>query len=505
MTAPSRIASLALRIASWAPAAVAAAVFVLLTGYYRFHLSDDGFIYFRYAANLASGHGPVWNVGEAPVEGYSSPLWLGLLAAGMALGSDVVTWSRWLGFLAAAGALIGVWVLARRLGAGIALAGTATLLAALVKGLYYWAPVGLETPLDTALLVWTCAGVADSRRGSAWLVPVALLGIARPEGPFLVVLALAAIAIARGWRAVTWREAAIAVAPAALWLAFRWGYYGVPLPNTYYAKATGPRAQQLRLGLHYGGWLVVPLAIAAAWTLRSPRRPVLAILLLIAGQLALTVAGGGDWMSNHRLLLPVVLPLLGCSAAFASSSEVRGGVLPALLVAALTTSHVRASGRTLLAALRGQTLPHQLWQEGTLVHSSRGAADWIARHYPAGTTIAVNHAGVVPNGLLGFTAIDMTGLNDAHIARDVPGGLHEKFDPDYVLGRKPRLILLNSLTMPGQDGIWYHQGYWDGETALVNRAEFKRFYRPVRYWERIGRGGSPDFILLYERVPEPAR
>ena len=37
-------------------------MFVVLSAYYRFHSSDDGFIYFRYVANVVAGHGPVWNV-----------------------------------------------------------------------------------------------------------------------------------------------------------------------------------------------------------------------------------------------------------------------------------------------------------------------------------------------------------------------------------------------------------------------------------------------------------
>src|SRR5438093_6967987 len=41
---------------------------------------DDVFISFRYAGNLVSGHGLVFNPGER-VEGFSNPLWTLLLAA----------------------------------------------------------------------------------------------------------------------------------------------------------------------------------------------------------------------------------------------------------------------------------------------------------------------------------------------------------------------------------------------------------------------------------------
>jgi len=43
-------------------------------------LIDDAFIFFRYADNLLAGLGPVFNAGER-VEGFTSPLWLLLLAA----------------------------------------------------------------------------------------------------------------------------------------------------------------------------------------------------------------------------------------------------------------------------------------------------------------------------------------------------------------------------------------------------------------------------------------
>jgi len=54
--------------------------------HWRF-LGDDAFISFRYARNLAEGHGLVWNVGEA-VEGYTNFLWVLLMAAGMRAGIE---------------------------------------------------------------------------------------------------------------------------------------------------------------------------------------------------------------------------------------------------------------------------------------------------------------------------------------------------------------------------------------------------------------------------------
>ena len=53
--------------------------------------SEDAYITFRYARNLAEGHGLVWNPGEDPVEGSTEFLWVMLVAGGSKLGPGVET------------------------------------------------------------------------------------------------------------------------------------------------------------------------------------------------------------------------------------------------------------------------------------------------------------------------------------------------------------------------------------------------------------------------------
>ena len=40
-----------------------------------FSLFDDAMISMRYASNLATGHGLVWNPDARPVEGFTDPIW----------------------------------------------------------------------------------------------------------------------------------------------------------------------------------------------------------------------------------------------------------------------------------------------------------------------------------------------------------------------------------------------------------------------------------------------
>ena len=53
----------------------------VIDGERYFSLGDDAMISMRYARNFVQGHGLVWNAGERPVEGYTNPLWVLLMAA----------------------------------------------------------------------------------------------------------------------------------------------------------------------------------------------------------------------------------------------------------------------------------------------------------------------------------------------------------------------------------------------------------------------------------------
>ena len=112
--------------------------------------TDDAYITLRYARHWASGQGLLWNVGEAPVEGYSNFLSLTLATASLRLGIDPLLALKSLGVLSlfVAGALL--WWQARRWAGPLgALAAPAALSA--LTGTVWWSVSGLETTLYLAL------------------------------------------------------------------------------------------------------------------------------------------------------------------------------------------------------------------------------------------------------------------------------------------------------------------------------------------------------------------
>lgn len=531
----------------------AAVLFVALARFCSKQIGDDAFIFFRVAENLRAGHGPVFNPGER-VEAYSSPAWLAVLAAARSLGVGYETTSRALGpLLCAAAFALGV-AIARRLGAGLLAASSVALFGAISGTLHYWAPAGLEMPLYALALTSASAGVAFGRPW-LWAAGTALAGVTRPEGIVLVFVCAAAMLLGRGDPRLRFAHVALALSPALFYEVFRLSYFGAPLPNTYYAKATGALGERLEVGLDYAFWVLVPLVPSMVYALARWRRgdPIAAAVSMPgAAVVGAAILGGGDWMWGHRLLVPA-LPAL--SAVFVAQAwsllgarSVRLAHAAAFAILGLATNDDLAWPErigyelhfgfnrhnlclkfrrardyvdgaklrfvrpleTIARALRGDTMDPGERMEGTLTETSREVGRFLASRYPPGTLIAVNHAGAVPY-YAGLPALDMTGLADRHIARDVAGGLHEKYDPAYVLARAPRAVVLNSRVEPGKDGVFYHKGYWVGETALVEHEGFARRYRALPEffrWEYSDRKGN--FILctsgsIHERAHAPPR
>jgi hypothetical protein len=480
---------------AWIPGLVGAVILLALLRHHEPQIGDDAFIYFRYARNLARGYGAVFNPGER-VEGYSSPLWLGLLCVGAKLDVDMARWAHLLGFVATMGTAVGTYLLARRLDATREAAGVAVLAVALTYGTTYWAGAGLETALHACLLVWTCVLAVGG--GIGWGLLAGLLAFARPEGLMFTPLVAAAMIVLH--RRVALRGAAIAIALTAALLAGRWLYYHAPFPNTYYAKATGALAQRLELGWSYARHTALAALVIGAFALarRDEKRWMRVAVVGIAGALvAVAIGGGGDWMFHERLLVPV-FPLL--AATVVSLCPGRFSLPISAAAAFVAFLPVMVPPRVLREALALRPMSLLARQEGELTDASLAAGRFIRERWPTPALIAVNHAGALPFAT-DYPTLDMVGLTDRHIAREVSGGLHEKWDAEYVLSRAPKLIVLNTRVRPGADGIVYHPGYWPGETALVRHPEFAAHYRPISTyfsWRWIFYARS--YIVIFERI-----
>jgi len=319
------------------PFLIALVPFLFLVGRFDF-LTDDAYISFRYAKNLAQGHGLVFNVDdvEEPVEGYSNFLWVLALAAGERLGVPSPILSRVLSIGAGVALLCLLARFLARRGASTPLVATlGTLCAATLPPLAVWSTGGLATmpAALAAFLVYERLTLAPERPHTLGAACAgAALVLLRADGPLVFALVLGAASLP-AWldgRRELWRPLVVtglvAVGVFGAHVAFRYGYYGDWLPNTARAKVSvdelSPelREQFYQRGTNYLvafglAILSVPwmLALGLANLGRPRGGPALGAFVVVAGVALYARQVGGDFMTMGRFLVPA-LPFLAVLA-----------------------------------------------------------------------------------------------------------------------------------------------------------------------------------------------
>ncbi len=461
-------------------------------------VAEDSFIAFRFARNLAGGFGLVWNPGEAPVEGYTNLLWVVLCAAAMKAGLDAPLFAQVLGALSGATALLMVFA-AGRLTAGwsTGAALVAPLMLAVSGPFATWAGSGMETSLFAALVFAGLWAFADywrtGRRGlmAAAGVLLCAASLARPEG-VMVFGVLAGLGGFLSWG--EWRRrladhlvaAACFGIPFGVYFAWRYAYFGYPLPNTFYAK-TGGGVDQLVRGLlltsQFGFQFVTPLvpwALVALWEHGVPaiRRPVAACAAalrahaLVAGSVALftvytayIVAVGNDYMAMHRFFVPLLAPMYVAAAGslaplwprFAPRRSRRAVV--ALLVVTAAAGTIYHSTRYEKHFVSKPAQQHGNYQGVQIERWHVARLTLIGRFFSGYRTTADESLATSAIGAIGYYAdmkvYDFNGLVDIHIARapiaanKLKGRAgHQKADYPYVLAKKPTYLMFSRELTP---------------------------------------------------------
>lgn len=474
-------------------AIVAAVVLVLHARLFDF-VTDDAYISFRYARNLALHGQLVFNLGER-VEGFTNFLWTLVLAAGIKLGLGPVDLSRFLGVA------LGVATLAVVVRMSLRLAGeersrwhlVAPLVLAGMGAYACWCSGGLETQLFTFLVTLgfeRVLGEVELGRGQSSAVYFALAAMTRPEGVmfFALVALFRVLANLRRERRLLPRRfelgwLALFVALFAPYFLWRWRYYGWVFPNTFYVKSSGA-AGTWKLGLYYVRrfcedygvhFLLLVVLLGRPDRADARRRD----LRLLAGIVWLCFAAyvvkvGGDFMGLYRFVLPVVplgavvlaesvrrlfarlRPRVGAGVSAAALGLLAAGFL-------VGSWHTTQEARNFVGADNGIDMPAYLKR---YAEERIPVGQWLGAHKAADDFATYGGAGVIPyySEIPGF---DVFGLVDQTIAHDPrmtvsnrPG--HQKWGSDeYMLSRKPTLITHRYCLGPScpVDNGWVPQGF----------------------------------------------
>jgi arabinofuranosyltransferase len=457
-----------------AHAALAALVAALLVlAWLHRNIVDDAFIMFRYADHLARGAGLVWNASER-VEGYTNFLGTLAFAAGLAAGVEPVSFSHAFNMVFLAAALVLFWALARR---ALGSPWHALVATALLGTNYTFSSSGtqgLGTHMQTTALLGCTLLLVRLREhaSSAALVAFSLVagGAVLVRMDSLLPVALIGAVAVLFVRREPLRLLAVVVPGAVLvsvWLAWRWSYYGDPLPNTFYVKVAS--VGSTFAGLYYLylfllSYLLFPHLIIVGAALRRLSLPADWVIALscaiVAAWCAYVVRIGGDFI-EFRFLAPV-LPFLFLAIYWAvlrvvPDGALRWGLLG--LVAAGSVHHQLAferlhSGSPIIRpTMKIVSVPDAaerspiLWSE---YETGRFLGEVFAQD--PSVKVAIGAAGVIPfYARLGF--VDIMGLNDAWVARHgtpitftrFVGGMwpaHVRIATlDYLLERKVNLFV----------------------------------------------------------------
>jgi len=418
-------------------AAVTLAWLLLLFGRWGF---DDPYVTYRYADNLLTGKGLVYNAGERTLSTVA-PLYALLLAALGNLWPDVPRLSNFIGLISLVASAL---VLMRWGKRGQESGG---MIAGLLLGVWplMLQTSGLERTLLMLLMLVGFHAVERSRLTAA-SGTLALAGILRPEG--LLAGAVAGVAILLRRRTLPWRAALLYLVPVAVWYCALWINFGSPLPVNLAAKQQ--QAQMLmgtdfvsgflqllrQYGRHPLYWLHGALALfGLAQVVVRARHWGLLLAWTALYFLGYSLLGVSRYFWFYAPLVPAVAVLVGEGVV---------GVVGGLRQLRIPHFFVAGSAGLLIVCLLAPPLASTVamaWRPDPRLDVYRQIGEWLRSETPPEATV-----GTLEVGIIGYysqrTMIDFSGLVQPEVAQQLASaGTYEgstkwaieRFWPDYVV------------------------------------------------------------------------
>ncbi len=430
---------------------------------------EDAAMIMRYSQHLAQGHGVVWNIGEAPVDGATDFLFMVAAAAFIKLGLTVGQSVRGISFMSHLLTILIVYWANRRIHRG-------NIPLSFLSGLYLAVGVGFSyvsayfgTPFFALAVAatWTLGLMLMKEAHPHFWLSLAfalsglISGLIRPEGVILAALILISVALMRilnaplSWKGVKESKifsiigifGAVFLILGGTYFLWRWNYFGYPLPNPFYKKG--------------GAWSWSVFRISMLNTLRLSLPLVFAFLLGLRNNQTLKTA------------LIYLLPILGFASVFGMiSNEMNYGArfqyatLPLALMSwipfvgeikldGLTRLNLRERGARYLAltALALGVVYYSWYQNCFLTSYQKSCAQpyerdgrlemakMLADYRGKNYKIATTEAGLLPY-YSGWNALDTWGLNDSFIAHN------GKITLDYLDQYQPQVIMFHDYYSP---------------------------------------------------------
>lgn len=400
-------------------------------------LCDDAYINFRVIDNFWNGYGLRWNIAER-VQVYTSPLWLLILLILHSYFPSVY----WLGIVVAmVTSLAAVTILARGY-LKRSLLGASVLVTALGVSPFFvdFASSGLEQPLAYLLFACflvelvkaqPCARVIGILAGCIMLTRLDYLLIVLPS---LVSYFCSLVGVQKRSQLIV----ATLVLPCS-WFAFSLIYYGVALPNTWYAKVSAaiPLSERLiQSGSYFHSsfeaspitFVLIVFSVVTSFRLEREKYIVIGIVLYFA----YLASVGGDYMIGRFLALPTFLLVAFLMKRFEGRFN---GYSCMAVVITLYCGHFSNDRPLFLEPQSERSIPKNgIIDEKFFDYQMSGLAVWSPKrshdtHYNSRAGLFFRHERIKVEGAIGRIGyfagpnchiIDPLGIGDAFVARLVP-------------------------------------------------------------------------------------
>lgn len=476
---------------------------------------DDMYIPLRYAKHWAEGSGLVWNVKEAPVEGYSNFSFVVIARIALALGFDPVVVLKGAGVIGllctciAVYAITRMWFLTR-----LAFIPCIWLLA--YKGQIIWSVSGLETTVYEALIGFSiffifrglgyskrCAvdsplqGKKSNLRLIFFIVAgvlMALAGMTRPEAPALTILFVLLLLFNQSdvspkvpnelywWSVLVFCGTFfVCFAPYFFW---RWHYYGRFLPNPVYCKGL-TNGLTLHLDKRYLQliWPFVILALPVFWQEKDKRYyflflPSIVYLLLLIGSDPIVAFDNRLFLPAFVLFTP--LTLKGMSILLNQYMQKSGGRDGIFDTVIYLGAFLFAFFFIPMMSLEG----YRHFTENPLAGEQlrKTVVAWLTRH-----TGPVDRVVLADSGLIPYQSqhrfIDSYCLNNIEMAQTPRANMYQLLC-DGVLKARPEVVILTSVIEDGRTN------YTPADSCLVLKLAHNKEYSKMI---SLGTGNERSF------------
>lgn len=424
---------------------------------------DDMYISLRYASNLSSGKGLLWNSTAPPVEGYSNFSFVLLGALSLILKLNPVVVLKLAGWLGLYLTTIFIFFISRFwLSTRVAFIPCVFLL--FYKGQIIWAVSGLETTIFQSLIAGTVFFLlkglgynscpqprTNSHCGYSFCsgLLLAIAGLTRPETPALMMLFVLLVMWDRGehhYYILQRKALAYFLMPLALiympYFAWRWHYFGYLFPNAVYCKGFVGYSFALIKQYLYFSWPFIGLSLIAL--INDKDKKGYFLLLPSVAYMLMLINSDPIVAFDNRLVLPAWMLLLPLSVQ---------GISILLLVYLKQKDHIHTSCLFFVSFIFAwlfipmMSLADYHYFSKRPVLGERLRAQVVNQLNTLGTRanpVVLADAGLIPY-YSGLEFIDSYCLNNAAMAHTPNLIRYEQFC-QQMKKQKPPVIILTSLS-----------------------------------------------------------